>query len=108
MCALKRKSSTAHFAVKLTAETQVSSAKNHHGQTAGAIRTGGTPAERSAFIPFAEVWDDSFQARGVRRLRNSEPYAHRSTEIMGPSAAAGRRSAERSFLLVFFRLSGGL
>ena len=75
---------------------------------AGAIRTGGTPAERSAFIPFAEVWDDSFQARGVRRLQNSEPYAHRSTEIMGPSAAAGRRSAERSFLLVFFRLSGGL
>ena len=70
--------------------------------------TGSKKVSFKFIIGFAEVWDDSFQARGVRRLRNSEPYAHRSTEIMGPSAAAGRRSAERSFLLVFFRLSGGL
>ena len=45
--------------------------KAYNGQTAGPIRTGGTPTESSAFIPLAEVWDDSFQMRGVRLLRNS-------------------------------------
>ena len=70
-CTFKRKSSAARFALKLTAETQGSSAKVHNGQTGGPIRAGGTPTESSAFIPLAEVWDDSFQMRGVRLLRNS-------------------------------------
>ena len=64
----------ARFALNLTAETQASSAKVHSIGTTEQIRTGGTPPQTSPFISLAYVSDDSFQVKGVRLLRNSEPY----------------------------------